>query len=479
MAGLYSILNTGKVSLATHQHGVNTAGHNIANVNTPGYSRQRAILENRNPFQMRNGYLGQGVDLLTIDRLNGRYIHRQIVEKKSELGYHEKSYGFLREVESVYSDKENADIQNAMVAFFDSFRTLASRPDDLSLRENVRQKGTILTERFHKIDGELTRIQREMKPELDGITKKINGLTTEISKLNSEIAALEHAGHQANDLRDRQEERVRELSKHIQINTHVDNKGFLNINVDSGEALITGKEQYDMILTPATNAGGWDYGIAVNRGGQVVDITHDLRGGELAAMIDIRDNVIEGYKTKLDELATGMSTEVNTIHTAGYGIDLAQRNFFDTDPAGGAIDASSIELHADILASLDAIAAAQNNDPLSVMGDNLNAMAISDIAESNFMDDSVYAPGTANQTFMQYYQNSVAEIGHDLYSTEGKLNYATEEDIQLNAFREQTVGVNMDEELIELNKFQKAYEATSRIIKVADEMLDTIMQLKR
>jgi flagellar hook-associated protein 1 FlgK len=494
MAGLWNILNTGRSSLAVQQLGVNTSSHNIANVNTAGFSKQRAILENRDPFQMRNGYLGMGVDLLTIDRLSGNYIHRQMVQSKSDLGYQDRSFKLLKEVEAVYTDDQDTDIQDAMTDFFDSFRQLASRPDDMSLRQDVRTKGEVISERFHKIDYELTRIQREIKPELDGRVKQINLLTKEISKLNAEIAAMEHNGHQANDLRDRQELKIRELSNYIQIDTFLDNRGFINVAIDSGEPLVSGKESYDLVVTPPATQDGYDYGIAVDRKGMYVNITNDLRGGELAALIHVRDTVIEGYKDRLDSLAYGFSTEVNRIHNnatnpdgsytimsdpANPGNMTAGGNFFDTLLAGQPIDASTITLSADIMASLKNIAVAQTPDGLSAYGDNRNAILMADIVKNQFMDDETYNTANPNLTFLQFYQNSVTNVGHDVQSTQMKLDYRIIEDDQLNSFREQTVGVNMDEELIELNQYQKAYEAASKIITTANTMLETILQLKQ
>ncbi len=468
MAGLWSILNVGKTSLNTNQIGVNTTSHNISNVNTPGYSRQQAILEARDPMWTRAGQIGQGVDILTIDRNNTRYIHRQMVDNKAEVGFFDKSYGMLKEVEMIFSAGNGADIQSGMVDFFDSFKALSQKPNDMTLRENVRQKATIVTERFNKVDSELDRVQTELNGEIDGRVASINLLSEEISNLNREITALEFSGNQANDLRDRQEEKVRELAKIIKVNTWTDNKGFLNVAVDHGEPLVSGKEHYDLVTSSDPLKR-----ILVDRGGAYVDITEDLRSGELAGIIDVRDNKIAGYRTRLDTLAQTLATEVNTVHSAGYGLDLTQGNFFDTNPAGGVVTAENITLSANIVTSLNSIAAGLINDPQSINGDNRNAIAISDLSRNN----SFFAG--SNETFLNHYQNTVVGIGHEIVSVQGKLDYVSMEETQLKNFRESIAGVNMDEELIELNKFQKAYEASSRIITTANDMLDTLLGLKQ
>lgn len=466
MAGLYTILNTGRTGLSTHQIGVETVSHNIANVNTPGYSRQRAILENNDPFVTRNGQIGMGVDVLTIDRMNGSYINRQMVQKKAELGYYDKSYEVLKEVESTFTDQSSADIQTAMVAFFDSFRTLSTRPDDVALRENVKAKASILVDRFGRVSSDLDRIRNEMNPEIDSRLKQVNVLTEEISKLNAEIAVQEFSGNQANDLRDRQELKVRELAQLVKVNTFTDNKGFLNVWTDSGEPLVSGKDAYKMI-TISQPDGLYHIGVQRDNAG-VVDVTDDLRGGELAALIDVRDNKITAYQARLDSLALTTAQQVNAIHSTGYGLDLVQRDFFVAADITQPISASNIAIHADIINSGDAIAAGQINDAVSIRGDNRNALAISALVNNT----TFFGTG---ETIANHYQQTVSNIGHDVSGTQGKLNYAKDEDTQLNNFRESVCGVNMDEELIELNKFQKAYEASSRIIQTANSMFDTLL----
>jgi len=469
MAGLFSILNTGKTSLNAHQIGILTVSHNISNVNTPGYSKQIATFENRDPFMSRNGQIGRGVDILTIDRANTNFINKQIISNNSKTYYFGQGQNLLSEVESVFQDSTSGDIQNSMIAFFDSFKTLSSRPDDPALRENVRKKGENIVNTFSKIYSNLENIQKQLNPEIEQNINKVNDLTSEISDLNKEIASEEFAGHQANDLRDRQELKIKELSKIVKINTFKDNKGFTNVWMDSGEPLVSGKKSYKMSIISQPNGL---HHIGINHKGTLVDVTSDLRGGKLASIISVRDTSIESYKTKLNNLANQFATQVNSIHNAGYGLDLVHRDFFQRIDATTPFSAKNIQIHTDIESNLDAIAAGQINDPNSIHGDNRNAIAISDLVEN----DTFFGTG---ETFADYYQHTVANVGHDVKNMQNNFEYSKAEQKQLTAFRKSVAGVNTDEELITLNKFKKAYEASSRIITTAQDMLDTMINLKR
>ncbi len=469
MAGLFSILNTGKTSLNAHQIGISTVSHNISNVNTPGYSKQTATFENRDPFMTRNGQIGRGVDILTVDRANTNFVNRQIIDNNAKTNYFDQGQSLLSEVENVFQDSTNGDIQNSMVDFFDSFKTLSTRPDDPALRENVRKKGEEVINSFSRIYSKLESIQRQLNPEIEQNINKINDLTEEISKLNKEIASEEFAGHQANDLRDRQELKIKELAKIVKVNTFKDNKGFTNVWMDSGEPLVSGKQAYKMSIISQPNGL---HHIGVNHGGVLVDVTSDLRGGKLASIIDVRDNSIESYKTKLDSLANQFATQVNTIHNSGYGLDLVHRDFFQQIDTTSPFSAKNMQINTAIQTNLDAIAAGQINDPNSIHGDNRNAIAISDLMENTTFFGS-------GETFADYYQHTVANVGHDVKNMQNNFEYSKEEQSQLKAFRKSIAGVNTDEELINLNKFKKAYEASSRIITTAQDMLDTILNLKR
>ncbi len=490
MVGLWTVLNTGKSGLATSQYAIKTVSHNIANVNTPGYSRQRAILEARDPMMRRPGQIGQGVDVLTVDRLDSRYIHRQMVDNQAELGFNERSYKALKSAEAIFSDSTQADIQSAMVNFFDGFKLLSERPDDLALRENMRRRAVSLTDRFHRVKGDLEDLQSEMNPEIDGMVKKVNILSQEIADLNREIAIQEFKGDQANDLRDRQEQKVRELSKIVEVKTYTDNRGFLNVAIDHGEPLVSGKKAYRLAVSDDALTR-----IRVERAdGTFVDVTDELGKGELAGIIEVRDTVIEGYKDRVDSLATTMATEVNRIHNNATNPDgsytlvhdpaspappddaaqvLGGGDFFDTLIVGDPIDASTITVHMDILNDPMRIAVSQSQNYHSAQGDNRNAITMTGLAtvEGFFAGSS--------ETLTSHYQNTVGNVGHDVVKSKSSLEFSTKEATQLENFRETLVGVNMDEELIDLNRFKKAYEASSRVIQTADDMLETILNLKR
>ncbi len=469
MVSIHSILNTGSKSLSTNQTVINTTSHNISNVNTPGYSRQRALLETNDPFRTNRGQLGTGVGVQSIDRANTKYIQKQLVDQIPDTAYHKSSHQMLSRVEDQFHDFTGDDIHKVMIDFFDSFSQLSQRPDDVSLREDVRRKGKLLVEKFNGTDSSLQRMQREFNMEIEGNLKKVNSLTEKISELNRRIAVEEASGHQANDLRDKQEEAVRELSGIVDIDYFNDSKGFLNVWMDSGEPLVSGKQSYDMV---AMDRADGMKNIGVDRKGSIVNVTENLRSGELAAIVDVRDSSIAEYRNRIDLLAETLAEEVNDIHSGGYGLDLLQRDFFERIDPTESFSASNIRIHGDIEASLDAIAAGETSDPDEIYGDNRNAIEIAALIENS----GFFGTG---ETFADYYQTVVGDVGHEVSEARSSMELASSKEESLMNFRESLAGVNIDEELINLDKFKKAYEASSRIINIAGEMLDTVLALKR
>ncbi len=493
MSNIYSIMNIGKSSILANQTVISTTSHNISNAETEGYSKQRAIFTANDPLKTYAGYVGQGTSITDIDRLNTRLIHNQMVKNQSELGYYEKSYSLATSVESVFSDATGYDIQSAITDFFNSFTKLSATPDDMALRENVRRTANIMCDRFQKTDSELLEIQTSINSELESNITEVNRLTEQIASLNAEIASLEYTGHEAGDLRDKQELLIRNLAKIIDIDTFTDSKGFVNISVDSGEAIVTGNSFNKLVLTPATNIDGFNNGIAVIKGNEQVDITDDLGEGTIGALVNMRDVTVQGYRDRMNELASGIAQQVNIIHNNATnpsgsftlledpfnpGNALGGGDFFTDSDGSGIITAANISIETAITNSLSAIAVAQSSDIESVQGDNRNAIVLSKLMDTQFMSDTNYDPANGNETFLQYYQDTVSATGHDVLDFKAKASNATNESEQLSSLREEIAGVNVDEELIDLDKFKKAYEACSKIIAAADEMLQNILDLK-
>lgn len=461
MAGLFSGLEIGKRALATHQLWLNTIGHNIANVNTPGYTRQRVSITPTLPFEDARGLVGTGVKAVNIYQVRDLFLNQQYIQENKALGRWSSMDKTLSQIEALFAEPGDNSLGSLMTQFWNSWSSLANDivagTESTGARNSLKENSNLLTAEFHRIHEQLTDLQTSINDDIRLTVDKVNVLTEEIALLNTQITRYEVGGDNANDLRDRRGLLIDYLSEYVDVNVREQSNGSAIVYI--GAMTIVDSTASYRIGTYKSGAGGsaidkiaWE--------GTTKDIK--ILDGQLKGLIDARDSVIPDYLNKLDEMAFGLVTNVNALHRIGYGLDgtTTGLNFFN--PAG--VSASNIAVSSQIEDDINLIAASLTGE----RGDNQNALAILELRNSLLMSRNT-------ATITEYYQSMIGEVGVDAgkaSSLRSNLELLT---AQVDNARMSVQGVSLNEEMTQMIKFQHAFDAAARIITTMDQALDTVI----
>ncbi len=464
MSGLISAMNSGKTSLSTNQKAIEVVGNNIANVNTPGYSRQRPILTPYPALNFGDFFIGQGVKLSNIRREHDVFLTAQLRNNNRTLGEETGKATALNELERVFNMSEN-NLATEIDRFFDAWQELTVNPSGQVERDVVLQRGALLAKAFQSTIAELERVQTNINNTLVARIDGVNFKLQEIADLNQRIAAIETGGQTANTMRDRRDLLLEELSFTLGIQTYEEgDTGMVGVQLPGGLPLVQGNSALKLEAV----VSGTDMQLQVRLGETVLPMGSNNLGGEFKGMLDMRDRFIPGLVGDLDRLAYNLVTAVNTQHQAGVGLDGVVRDFFapfDADPLVGQPGAATnIAL---LLTDPRHVAAGEGSAP----GDNLNAQRMAALGQAKVIGGV--------DTFVSFHAQMTARVG--IEAGQNRLSREGAEDamVALQNLRDGKVGVSIEEEMIDLIKYQKSFEASAKLLAIVDEMLETILSIKR
>lgn len=525
---LNMIMDIGKSSLLSHQRAIAVTSHNIANVNTDGYSRQRAIFATRIPLDSRPGQLGTGVKIESIERIYDRFTLEQLNAANVELEKWKAMADPLRNIEAIFNEAPGFGINDALNRFFNAWHDLANNPTGLTERENLVACAQILADRIKNIMDRLASVKSDVAQALDLMLggsaaggsstsggNSINGLASEIAKLNEKIFKAEIGGNNANDLRDTRDLLVGELTAKLGATAYEDKKGNINIQLPNGMPIVEGFFSYDVSI----GAGGE---IFLNLGGSKVNITSSLKagGGTIGGLLEVRDEIIVGYENKMNEFAKAIITAVNLIHggneyivnkdgdivfPGGWGLPRDQGDQYSFFTFSEENVASTMAINIELVKRPSLIAAS------SVKGDEGNndiAIQIAMLQDKRFIDIDGYevdppppAPpippltpveeasleaqafidalkALKGSTFNDFFAALIGKVGADLNTINNRIQQCEDVVLNLENHIESISGVNLDEEMIDLIRFQHAYEAAAKLIAVTDELYVSLLSIK-
>jgi len=462
--GLYDVLRMGLSSLRAQSRAIETVGRNMANVNNPTYARQRVIFGDVSP----TGSASVGVDIIEVQQVRDVLLDRQFVREKSgaaaleaETAAYERGEAAMGETISSVSDPSLAattgsnSLTNAMAGFFGAARQLSVDPTNSTQKQMFVQTAKTMTERFQFSNDRLAEVQADLTNQVSNDVDKANGLLTTIKELNLMIATQESkTGTKALTLRDQRQARVEDLAQVMNFKTTTlpDAPNQLQITATSASGVDT------VILSGGTTLETLTFdGDALRVASSETALT--LTGGSIKGHLTARDGALQTLRDSLDLLASQMVTSVN----AAYNPSGTGQNFFD--PAG--TNASSIQL-ASGLTGLNVRASVAGG----AAGDSSVAQAISKLDIRSFSSTSGDA---INGTMGESYSAAISLFSYSL--SQSRMNHENQTGVLniVRGQRESTSGVSLDEEAAELMKFQRAYQASARVISVVDQMLDIVV----
>ncbi len=319
--GIFEIARTG---LNASQEALDVTSHNIANVNTPGYTRQRAVLEAKDPVSFGGHFFGTGVQVSGVERVFDRFIALQLNDARSGLSAESSRSGVLSDLEGILNDPAGAGISKPLNDFFNSFEELSSDPTSRPARQAVLSNGTVLGDAFKNMDSRIRLDITNVNNEIKGIVNKINDLSAQVADLNKQIQALDINGASSNDLKDKRDALLGALAGNIGISTIESSPGVVDVVTDGGFSLVSGVTSTALavrvdgdnnLLTKVTYNG--------------TNLTDKITSGSLKGFIDGRAD-LTGTLESLNRLSATVIKEVNIQHRAGYGLDSSTGQDFFT-----------------------------------------------------------------------------------------------------------------------------------------------------
>ena len=469
-------MNTGRSGMVAAKAAIATSGHNIANANMEGFSRQRVIQTTDTPRFAggSSALVGTGTLISRVERLNDEYIEKQIRNGNRDLSHFEEKEVVLKQTEDIFNEMGGEGLNRIMARFFNEFRKLSNDPNSEAIRQSVREASQAMVNDFHRLRSEVEDVRKHIDARLEGHVSEINGLAQTLKDLNIKIKGLSLSGASPNDLLDQRDQVLKKLGSYMDLSMHQDNEGNYSVDIRGVGPLVTGgsTEKFSVFRSPADDQGKPEGAMDLKTSASAKGIvTHQVKGGKVGALLEVRDDTLSKILDRLDQLAVEVTHSVNAIHREGFtkngqnGI-----NFFrPIDPVHVKSAAESIELSDAVRGNVNNIATGAEPDS---PGDNRVAIAISGLQHLNLMNGG-------KTTVDDFYNSIVSDVGVVGAKTRAALNQQKDIQNQLGKIRDQLSGVSIDEETANLLQFQHAFDASAKVIQVADEMLKTVLDLKR
>jgi flagellar hook-associated protein 1 FlgK len=322
MPGLGGALDIARWSLYSSQLAIEVMGHNIANANTPGYSRQSLQVQANTPITMGPGQIGTGVKATEVIRNYDAFITKQVALKTSQYYYWQAQNSAMEEIETIFNESDEYGLNALMGEFWDAWSDLSNNPDGIAERESLLGKSGNLTQFIRDIDYNLREYQRYLDTSIQGSVGQINTMVTQIADLNAQITSIEVKGLiNANDLRDKRDLLVDELSQYVDINYYEEeSSGQVMVYILGGTPLVLGNSSYTLESQQNPSTGLTDV-IWKDQSGRTINITDKLEGGKVAGWINARDTKIGKYIDSMSTLVEELVWQVNSLHSEGVGLE--------------------------------------------------------------------------------------------------------------------------------------------------------------
>lgn len=500
-------IEIGRTGINVSQKGLDVTGHNIANVQTAGYTRQRLINTAYDPYsetmKFKNvnlGEVGGGAHVKILDQVRSSFLDRQYRTEQTLLSYWDARVTGMSYVEALFEGEEMATLDQGILDLFSAFNTLASEPNDREQRVVVRGAAQSLCDSFTQVYDRLVDLQDTQNLAVKTVTEDINNRARSIAELNKAIYFHELDGQPANDLRDKRNLLLDELSALVDITYYETDDNKMVVEV-AGQELVNYTDVRKMSISTSTNpTTGIEHSVPCWEDpytGKITEIPAEELGGELKAHMDLRDGStselpgIPYFIERLNILARALVETINKVHTTGYthpASGMGSRtgiNFFDVP--GGSISnvtAMNMSLSEDVLTSEYNIAAStvyidlrspnlpgDGRDDLKE-GEQENAKLLYEIKN---LSDIVLSDGTSIGGLYSFMSGIELDIATTLNQAKKNQTNHTTQLLAVDTQRTSVSGVSLDEEMTGLIKYQHAYSGASRVITAMDEALDVLI----
>lgn len=507
MRSTFSGLELARRALESQQTALDISGHNIANANTPGYSRQMANLQQTVPSSIpsmgHNLSIGTGVTVASIERARDLFVDRQFRWETSKQQYWEGRQDALTKIEGLLNEPSDNSLHDDLDKFWNAWSDLSKNPENLGSRSVVLERAATLADTLHHIDQQITEMQKGLDSNVRVQIKQVNVYAMQIQDLNTQIKRAEVAGDNPNDLKDKRDALVDELSKIVNVraveskdSTFKDRdvnifKLYIGNDNVSGQILVDDSTAYQLEEPSTPGADGLPFAeVKWATGHPLGNVTVDLgdKLGSLQANLLMRgldvNNAsgqskdtayLANLRDKYNDLAKGIAEAVNAIHSVGIDRNKVNGLSFFVPDSGAVITAANITVNSALTSDPWKLATGKDE-----FGDGVIAKAISSLSSGwqGYLDSIDPDPATMPvdaASFGDYYGAAIAEMGVDVQQADRMKEGQDVLVTHMSNQRESLSGVSLDEEMTNLVKYQKSYSAAARLVTMMDEMLDTIV----
>jgi flagellar hook-associated protein 1 len=454
MSSLNASLATALSGLNADQGALEATSNNVANINTPGYSREEPILVSSDPVVEDPLTFGTGVTLQSIESIRDPILESQIQQETQTQGQLNALVSALQQTQVNFTSNTGGDIGTAISNFFDSINQLATDPSDLSLRQGVLTAAGNLATSFNTTANQLTTQSTSLDDNVVSTVNQINQLTQQIAQLNGQISALQNAGETAGTFVDQRQQAIDQLSSLVDVSV-IPSDNTLTLTTANGTALVAGQQSFQLSTQPNSSGLQDIYS-------QGSDITSTIVSGQLGGLLQARDQQIPAIQSQLDTLAAGLANAVNGVQTAGFDLNGNQgTDLFNPPPASVTGAAASLSV-----AITDPSLIAASSD--ATAGNNANA-------------DAMYALGNqsiiSGQSPSDYYSGIVFDVGNATSEATAEQSASDQALQQLNDQRASVSGVSLDEEAANMVQYQEAYQASAQVITTVNDMMYAVINM--
>lgn len=432
-----SLISTASSGLTASQIVMNMIGENVANTTTDGYSRLTATLSSTS----------SGVEVSSITRVVSQYLNTQLWNATSDSGYYTSYSEYISTAEDALSS-DTMGIDTLLDDFYSALSAASSSPDDTTTREEVISSAEALAEGFNWLSETLNDQYDSINEQLDSSVTSVNSLTSTIADLNEQIAALQSQGGDTSSLEDSRDQAVADLAEQIGINVTTESDGTYTITLEQGQPLVSGSTASTLSLDSSGN-------LSVQYKTQTFSVSSDNIGGSIGGMLDYETDVLEPTLSSLNTLASTIADAFNSLQSSGYDVDGTSGTSlftYDSSDAAGTLSIAD-GFTADDLAFSDSATSGSNN--------NGNLLLMLDLQSDQ--SDS--------------YSTLVSDVAVKSNSASSALTANTELVDSIESSISSNSGVSADEEAANLLVYQEAYEANAKVITIAGELFDTLINM--
>ena len=451
MSGLTSVLSIATQSLMAQEDALQVASNNIANANTPGYSREVLDMEESPPVAQGSLWFGTGVNAGSVESIRDQMLELSINDATQQQGNAQAQSAALQQVETLFSDPSQG-IGSDLTAFFNSINQLSSDPTSIPTRQSVLTAANNLANDFHTTVTQLDGIQQNLDLQVTQSVSQINQLTSQIAALNGQIAPLQQLGQNAGTLEDQRDELIQQLSQLTGVQVLQTNQGE-TVATSNGTPLVVGTQSFALSTAPGPD--GMQHIFA-----QGTDITSTLTSGQIGGLLTVRDQSIPNVLSDLDGLASGLAANFNAAQAEGFDLNGNQGQPLFA-PVSGAGAAANFQV-----STTDPSAIAASSDGSAGSDGNLtNLLAVQN------------QPLASGESPIDDYSNLVFNVGNLSAQAQANVNAAQNSLQQLNNQLDSVSGVSIDEETANLIRFQNAYQAAANVISTVNNLTQYLFNL--